>query len=409
MKKIVWLLIVFLLFTISLSFSKTTINFWYALSGNSGSVFKGIVDEFNSTNEEIYVNAIYSGKYADTAQKVTASLASDTLPDGGIIPAGPIFTGARDNYLILEYIENDTDFIMTDFYDAMWDYSKYNGKICAIPYNISTPILYYNKDLMKGSGLDPENPPRNWDELIEFSKKISKDKNGDGIMDVWGLNIADVVWIFKAFLYQNNCEIIDSEKCDPLFNNENGIEAAKYWKKLIEENAMPVGMHALAEKMFLSGNLGFYIGTSSRIGKWHGNTQFDLGVAFIPKGKRYGVPIGGAVAVIFPKNKEIEDATYEFIKYLVSPDKIAEFSAKTGYIPIRKSTLKEDEIKELFKNNPLYEIPFKQLDNAFSYWHFDQMGNMDSLFWEAIENIERNVFTPEEAMNDIAKRLKEEM
>ncbi len=410
MKRIIVLLIVFSLLTISLSsFSKTTVNFWYALSGNSGELFKKLVDEFNMENSDVFVDAVYSGKYADTAQKITAALASDTLPDGGIIPAGPIFTGARDNYLILDYIEKDPDFNMEDFYNAMWDYSKYDGKICAIPYNISTPVLYYNKDLLKSSGLDPENPPKTWAELLEYSKAMGKDINGDGIFDVWGMNMADVVWIFKAFLYQNGCEIIDAHNCNPLFDGEDGIEAAKYWKRLIDEKAMPVGLHDLAEKMFLAGNLGFYLGTSSRIGKWVSNTQFDLGVAYLPKGKRYGVPIGGAVAVMFPKNKEVQDATYRFIKFIVSTEKVAEFSIYTGYIPIRKSALEMDEMVELFKNNPLYETPFRQLEYAFSYWHFDQMGNMDSLFWEAVENIEREVMSPEAAMKDISKRLKEEM
>ncbi|RKX51948.1 MAG: hypothetical protein DRP30_07105, partial [Thermotoga sp.] len=174
--------------------------FWYPLSGFKGEVFKSLVAEFNRTHPNIKVKAIYTGKYRDTAQKVTAALATKSLPNGGIIPAGPIFTGPYGNYKILEYIQSDPTFDMNDFYDVAWEYSKYKGKICAIPYNISTPVLIYNKKLMKEAGLDPNHPPQTWDELLEYAKKITKDLNGDGEPDVWGLNIKDVPWIFKAML-----------------------------------------------------------------------------------------------------------------------------------------------------------------------------------------------------------------
>jgi len=133
--------------------------FWYPLSGTKGEVFKSIVEEFNKTHPSIKVKLVYTGEYRDTAQKVMAALATGTLPNGGIIPAGPIFTGPYGNYKILEYIEKDPEFDMNDFYNVAWEYSKYKGKICAIPYNISTPILIYNKKLLKEAGLDPNKPP----------------------------------------------------------------------------------------------------------------------------------------------------------------------------------------------------------------------------------------------------------
>ena len=393
-----------ILVTVLVMGKATEITFWYALSSTSGQVFNALVDEFNNSQSDIKVDAVYSGKYADTAQKVTAALAANTLPNGGIIPAGPIFTGARGNYALYDYMVADPDFDMSDFYDAMWDYSKYNGRICAIPYNISTPLLYYNKDLMREAGLDPENPPQTWDELLTSAKTISELKP-----EYWGFDAVDTVWTFKSFLLQNNCEIIDPAMNEPLFDKEAGIETAEFWKRLIDEGAMPVGLHDMAEKMFLGGTLGFYIGTSSRVGKWVGNTGFDFGMAYLPAEKRRAVAIGGAVAVLFPENKAKDDATYKFIKWLCLPENVARFTMETGYIPTTKSSLETPAMKSFFESNPDYRVAFSQLQFAHAYWHFDQMGNMDGLIWEALEKIERGVLSPAESMKWAANELKSEI
>ncbi len=85
--------------------SKNNDFFWYAIGSNAGGrVFQEMVDEFNATHDHIYVDAVYTGNYGETAQKVTASLAADTLPTGGLIPATPLFTGRSGNYLIDEYL-----------------------------------------------------------------------------------------------------------------------------------------------------------------------------------------------------------------------------------------------------------------------------------------------------------------
>lgn len=384
--------------------------FWYAISGSKGEVFKGLVDKFNSSQDKIRVEGIFSGKYAETAQKVTAALASKTLPNGGIIPAGPIFTGQYGNYKVMDYMEKDSDFDMNDFYSGIWDYGKWDGKICVIPYNISTPIMYYNKDLFKESGLDPDSPPTTWDELLETAKAISKDVDGDGVEDIWGYNVKDTKWIFKAFLLQNDNKIIDTSTKTPLFTEETGIETAEFWKKLIDQKAMPSGLHNIAEDMFLGGQLGIYMGSSSRIASWSGKTEFELAAAFLPKGKHFAVPIGGATAALFPSSNENEDiATYMFMKWLSEPENLAELSINTGYIPPRKAVLEEESVKNFLENAPMFKIAFEQLQYASSYWHFNEMGTMDSLIWEALEKMELEDLGAAETMEWLSNQLKIEI
>lgn len=384
--------------------------FWYAISGSKGEVFKGLVDKFNSSQDKIHVEGIFSGKYAETAQKVTAALASKTLPNGGIIPAGPIFTGQYGNYKILDYMERDPDFDMDDFYAGIWDYAKYDGKICVVPYNISTPVMYYNKDLFREAGLDPDSPPTTWDELLETAKAITKDTDGDGVMDVWGFNVKDVKWIFKAFLMQNENELIDVSTKTPLFTEKSGIETAEFWKELIDQKAMPSGLHNIAEDMFLGGQLGIYMGSSSRIASWRGKTQFELAAAFLPKGKQYAVPIGGATAALFPSGDENKDlATYMFIRWLSEPENLAVLSVNTGYIPPRAAVLEEESVKNFLEEAPMFKVAFEQLKYASSYWHFNEMGTMDSLIMEALGKMEIENLSAEDTMKWLSDELQTEI
>lgn len=384
--------------------------YWYPLSGSKGEVFKGLVDRFNSSQDEVIVEAIFSGGYGETAEKITAALASKTTPNGGIIPAGPIFTGQYGNYKILDYMENDKDFDMDDFYDGIWEYAKYDGKISTIPYNISTPIMYYNKDLFKAAGLDPDSPPTTWDELLAAAKAISKDVDGDGEMDIWGYNVKDTKWLFKAFLMQNGNGIIDTKTKTPLFTEKSGVETAAFWNELIEQKAMPVGLHDIAEDMFAGGQLGIMMASASRISRWNGNTDFEFGAAMLPKGKFQAVPIGGAVQALFPSGSEAEDfATYTFIKWLSAPENLAVLSVNTGYIPPRKAVLEEESVKKFLDESPMFRVAFEQLEYATSYWHFNEMGTMDSFIWEALEKMEIEKLSPSDTMKWLNDALTEEI
>ncbi|MCK5200805.1 MAG: extracellular solute-binding protein, partial [Spirochaetales bacterium] len=238
------------------------------------------------------------------------------------------------------------------------------------------------------------------------AKAITKDTDGDGVEDIWGYNVKDTKWLFKAFLMQNGNKIIDINNKNPLFTEKSGIETAEFWKKMIDQKAMPSGLHGIAEDMFLGGQLGIYMGSSSRIASWSGKTEFELAAAFLPKGKNFAVPIGGATAALFPSDDENKDiATYMFIKWLCEPENLAILSVNTGYIPPRKAVLEEESVKKLLAEAPMFKVAFEQLKYASSYWHFNEMGTMDSLIWEALEKMEIENLSPKATMEWLSDSL----
>lgn len=396
---------VFILGFSTVSYAATEVEFWYPLGGSNGEVFRSMVEGFNDSHNGIEINAIYQGGYGDTARKVINSLASDNLPDGGLIPAAPLFTGREGNYLVQKYINGPNGLDTSDFFSVLWDYNKYNGTISSLPFNNSTPILYYNKELMKDAGLDPSSPPSTWDELLQMARKIN-----DQLSGVMPINIHDTDWLFKAFILQAGGRIMNNDASAPRFNSCAGIQAMNLYKTLINENLMPKGQHGDQPlNTFVAGRLAFMLATTGYVSNALEGADFEFGTDMLPKKNYRGATVGGAALTMFPSTEEKQQATWEFLKWLISPENIVRWSMKTGYIPIRKSVAQSEMMQQFWEKNPQYKAGFNQLEYAETYEHFWEMGTMDDILHEAIEKVEYGQLTPTKALAEAENRLVQEM
>jgi len=384
-----------------------TITFWYALGGSSGEAFVSLVEDFQKEHPHIIVEATYSGKYGETAQKTMAALASDTLPNGGLIPAGPLWTGREGNFLIDEYVKGADGLDMDDFWPVLWTYNEWEGKIASLPFNNSTLVLYYNKDLMKKAGLDPEKPPETWDELKSMAGQIVEKAQGE--TRVWGVDTKSPDWTLKYLIIQAGGSIMNEDASEPRFASEEGYRAMSWWKSLVDEELMPPGQHGSSRDLFIAGNLGFLFSSTGSVGKVKGGAQFEWSTAFCPKDQRYGGTVGGAALCLFPSDKAHQDATWTFLKWLLSTENAVRWTKSTGYVPVRKSALRDSEMQALFDEVPQYRAGFEQLEHALTYPHFWEMGAMDGYLFGAMEKVELGEMGAREALDEAAEKLKADM
>ncbi len=388
------------------------LSFWFALSGDNGEAFKKQIAAFNASQNRILVEPVYSGSYADTATKMMTALEAKTNPNGALMAAGPLYTGGQDDWTILEYIEKDREFDKADVFEGMWEYSTFNGRIAAIPYNISTPLLYYNSAILKAAGIDASMVPRTWPELAALARKAQASGNTQKSPDFWGFDTSDAPWLFKAMLMQNGNPVVEvkgRKQTVPVYDRADAVEVATFWKKLADDKVMPQYQHSNAEKRFLAGGLAYIVASSSRVARWSKDIKFELGAYPLPYFKKASVPLGGGGLVMFDKGKEANDATWQVIKYLMKPDNQATFALSTGYVPVRKSILDLAQTKKLLAELPLNRIAFGQLNDAWAYWHFDEMGTMDLLLGQMLERLEKGRQGPAEALKASVAELLDEM
>ena len=382
---------------------------WYAVSGESGEAFVRIAEEFAGQSELVSLELSYSGNSGDTATKVSAAFLNNTQPDVALMYAGPLYTGGRGNFSMAGFAQRES-FNYSDVFSGMWEYCKYSeGDVCAVPYAISTQVMFYNKEILDRAGEDMSNPPRTWQEFYNLCLRLLE-KN-QGIPEFKSFDVGDAPWLFKSMLMQNGCPVVEIDNGDitPVFNNAKALEVANFWKSLVDSGIMIAGEHSNGQNKFLSGNLAFFAASSSRIARWQDSASFEVGAIEMPYFVNPSLALGGAVIVVFTQDEQRAEAAWEFIEYMLSAKNIADFSLSSGYLPVRKSALELPEMKAAIENNPMFEVAFRQLDYTWAYIHFEQMGTMDLLLSNALMEIEKGMRSPQDALTRALNNLVEEI
>ena len=163
---------------------KAKVVFWYSLSGKIAEAIRGLVEEFNKTHSDIEVEGIYQGSYDDSMNKLRTMILTNapmkTRPHiVQIYDIGTKFMiDTKATVPVQKYIDRDN--VNVDAFEpGILAYYTINDQLYSMPFNISTPLLYINKDMFRKAGLDPDKPPRTFDEFAECARKLTiVDKSG---------------------------------------------------------------------------------------------------------------------------------------------------------------------------------------------------------------------------------------
>ena len=381
-----------------------TLDFWYALSGTSGNAVEELVKRFNASQTGITAVAVYQGSYAEAMAKIDAAIAGDTVPNVVQVGAAPLL-GSSDAILpITDFTQADSSFQLDQILPAFLDYNTAGGTLWSMPFNNSMPVLYYNKDLFTAAGLDPEAPPQNLDELQADAQKLTLDPDHTGTPSQWGLNFRDdTQWYLSSLFLENGAQIVSPDESQVLYNSPEAVAMLQLWGDWITKyKVMPVNQHSEAQSDFLSGKLGMFIGSSALVTSLKAGASFNLGVAMFPAvGTSHVDPVGGGSLAIFSnKDTRLVQASWEFVKYMVSKDSQIYLATQTGYLPIYKDAINWPEIQSLITTDPARKAAIQELQFAFAIPEFSALGDSDAALRKAVQQIELGASTPQKALDD---------
>ena len=343
-----------LLGMVLLSFSSmalaTELTMFYpvAVGGPLTKLVDSLVQEFESTNPDITIKAIYSGNYSDTMTKAMTSLKGGTPPHMSVILSTEIFT-LIDNDAIVPFDEltttPDEKQWLNSFYPALMENSRTGGKTWSIPFQRSTIVMYYNKDAFKKAGLDPNTPPATWDELVEMGKKLVV-RDADGKVTQWGVEIPSTgypYWMFGALSRQNGEILMNDAGTETYFDHKGVVQALDFWKNLgMTQKIMPQGTveWSTLRTDFLEQKTAIMWHSTGNLTAVKQNASFDFGVAMLPAKKEKGSPTGGGNFYVFKQTTPAERAAaLKFIKWMTQPERTAQWSIGTGYLGTRPRRL----------------------------------------------------------------------
>ncbi|MCD4652065.1 MAG: ABC transporter substrate-binding protein [Candidatus Cloacimonetes bacterium] len=392
---------------------KVEVLFWHAMGGPLGEALTLLVDEFNATNDSIFVSSVNMGNYSALSTKVMASIQTRETPD--VAQAFESWTANLiDGNVIVpvqDFIDADPayrDSLYKDMFPVMIKGNIFGGKLWSFAFNKSVRVLYYNKDLLFINNLDPNKPPVTWAEFLDYCRKLTVDKDGDGTPEVYGTTFPVSAWQFENLLLQAGGEIMAEDNKTPLFNGKPGIEALEFLKTQLDENLAYLSTGYDGQNDFLAGKLAMIEGSSVSMAYMKKQKiDFFMGISGIPVYKTKRNIISGTNVVIFKKkDPRIEKAAWEFVKWFTDSSQTARWSEMTYYMPVRRSAFNEPGLKKRLNCNPEIRTVYEQLEYStfeppISEWYAARK----YLEEHVIEKVLRNKLSAKEALDKAAGKI----
>jgi sn-glycerol 3-phosphate transport system substrate-binding protein len=348
------------------------ITFYYpiAVSGPLTKIFEGLVADFEKANPDVKVKPVYSGNYGETLAKALTANRSGQPPQVAVLVASDALTLIDEDAVVpMEgFVKTASDKAWIDgFFPAFLMNGRYEGKTYGVPFQRSTQVMYWNKAAFRDAGLDPNRPPANWDELVEYGKKLTV-KDGAGKVTRWGLIVPSGVtshWFLQGFTTQNRARLQNDAGTETFLATPEAIESLQFWVDLSRKHeVMQRGIidTGTAPAEFIEGRAAIMFHSTGNLTNVKNNAKFEFGVAMLPARKQRGSATGGGSIYIFKKSTpEQLDASYRFVKWLTSAEQAARWSIQTGYVAPRQDAWDLAAMKEYAKTFPPAAVALEQL------------------------------------------------
>ena len=379
------------------------LEFWHSMGSATGELIQEIVDEFNASQSDIIVEAIYQGDYTTAGTKLQAAVAGGNAPHVVQVEITRVGMYASQDLLLdlTPYAEADADFDITAMYPGVMDFSYIDGKLISIPNGRSCPVMYYNADALKAAGF--ENAPATWEEMRAASAAVTK----DGSMG-YGASLGDS-WYYLAMMLTAGGQIYNEAGNDIGFYGEAGTKPLQLWLDMIEDGSLyiPEGedyaSNAALRNAFMAGACNIIMQSSAQYRSLVDNSDFEVGVAYIPKDVTYAAIPGGSNLVAFQgMSKAEEQAVWEFMKYMCSGDVAGKYAAGTGYLPTSDAALNSAVYQEMLQKYPHLDVAVGQLE-FFVGMPFDESYAeiKDNVIGKYVQECIIGGMSPEEAVENM--------
>ncbi|MGC8967697.1 MAG: ABC transporter substrate-binding protein [Thermus sp.] len=387
-----------LVFLLLPALAQTEVPFWHAMDGPAGRLLSQFAQEFNARQAQYRLLPQYAGDYRDAETKLVAALRT-----GG----GPVLFQAEISFfprLVAEgravaldpYLGLDRGFA-EDLFEPAWNYGVVEGKRYGLPFNTSTPVLFYNLDAFRAKGLKA---PRNWKEFEEAARALTS-RQAKGFIFVTDPQ----AWLFEAMVTSRGGSLVKGDK--PNFTSREALEALEMLHRLNRAGALSV--RSLAEATFAQLDFVRTKGmmAMASIANWPAaenfSFAFSLGVAPVPREPGGKVPLGGAQLVVLKGASEAQvRGAVEFWKYLMEPRNVARWVEASYYVPVRKSAL--PLLEGFYRENPFRKVAFEQVAYAQERPRLPQFSAWAGLLAEALEKSLKGGLPPERALEEAQRK-----
>ena len=402
------------------SFAATEIQWWHAMGGVNGERVNKIADDFNLTQQDYKIVPVHKGNYTETMTAAIAAFRAKQQPH--IVQVFEVGTAtmmaAKGAVYPVEDVMNDSGvaFDKSDYLPAVISYYQTpEGKLLSMPFNSSTPVLWYNKEALEKAGV--KEPPKTWPEMEATSQKILDAGYKCGFSFGWQS------WVMlENFSSWHNLAVGTKENgsagtdTEFTFNNKQVKKMLGDVGKWQKSNIFQYGgRRGDSLPMFTNGECGMWMNSSAYYGGIKKQAKFEFSQTMLPFNpgvidKPQNSIIGGATLWVLRGH---EKASYKgvalFMRYLSSPEVQAWWHQETGYVPITTAAYELSKKQGFYEKNPGTDTAIKQLSlnqptansRGIRFGNFVQIREIINEEMEAIWNGSK---TADQAMDEAVVR-----
>ena len=357
-----------------------TVTFWHAMNGEANlNAITKLIDEYEAQQPKVNVKLINQTGYRESFEKYKAGLRTGDLPDLAQIEdtATQQMVDTRSIVPMSACIKADK-YDTSDFLKRTIAYYSIEGTLWPMPFNVSNPVLYYDRNAFSAAGLDPDKPPATTAEVHQFSEKLKATgyEYGYGLkLDPW---VIEQMSAKAGVPYVNNGNGRDARATKVAFDNKVGREVFTWMHDMVDQqlavtnsaegpSAFDNLLGIRSKRNAMTVDTSAALGQISKVLASGEGGGVSLGVGPMPgpsgSGSRSGGILVGGAALYMPKRSspEKQAAAWDLVKFLVSPERQAEWAAATGYVPLRTSATDSPVIRDLWAREPGYRVAYDQL------------------------------------------------
>lgn len=372
--------------------------FWHSFGSKPGEALTALINEFNESQSDIYVEGQFQGSYEASVQKLSAAIIAHQIPDLVILSE----VTWRKMHLA-DRLEPLNDYFEGDFTPDIYLENFINegtvkDTVWWIPFARSTPLFYFNRDVFEKAGL-PTEGPKNWRELKEWAPALQEHAR-------YTLALAGgyASWYFQGNVWQWGGRYSDG--LDVTLEEEKALEAGQWMVDFVRKDKAAY-LSPDASVDFMNGVAACTMLSTGNLAAVSEGAKFNVGTTFLPEYDGFGCPTGGSgIGVMRDAAPERKQAAMEFIRWLSQPAKSAQWTIETGYMPVVKAAQQEQALVETAEKNPNYRTALNQLPKTKPQ---DLIRPIVPSAGEMMDTALQKLYSSNESVRDVFGRLDKQL
>lgn len=393
-------------------------------------VLQELVERFNQDHPNIQVNSLYVGQEDQQTPKILASVVGNVPPD--LLWFNPTLTGQLveldairplDDLLAASSVKDELD-------PALFESMQFQSHLWSVPFGTNNAGIFYRPTLFEAAGITQL--PTTWEELREVAKKLTRDLNGDGRVDQYGMLLPLgkgewTVFMWLPFMWSGGGELVrgnEGVKFSPTpplprsqpiappsssgvnLVNEGAIKALQFWRDLIEDNSVVLSLPERGYEMngFLTGKVAMQFSGPWTLGQLQA-TGVDFAVMPTPTEVRQTTVVGGENLFLFKTTPEREQAAFTFAEYVMGEEFQTQWAMGTGYLPVNLKSRRSEAYQSFVKYHPAVKVFLQQAEFGRSRPIFRGYSRISENLGRAIEAVLLGKSSAKEALETAQRRL----